>query len=113
MAVEVTRQNTRSRLWNLLGMAVFSTTVFIVYRLYPYFIHWKTGRSMDEIGDLGWEQLQKNLLAAYSETSGIWFALVLAYLTKPMFPDGAFGPNISRWSALFFLYLLCYCLVMT
>ena len=113
MAIEATSQNTKSRLWNLLGMAVFSAVFFIAFRLYPYFVHWKTGREMDEIGDLGWEQLQKNLLATYTETAGIWMAMILAYLTKPMFPDGAFGTTTSRWSVLFCLYLLCYCLVMT
>lgn len=113
MAIEATKQNTKSRLWNLVGMAAITVVMLFTFRQIPKVISWWTSQDLDTIGDMGWEVTQKNIYACCTETMGIWFSILLAYLTRTMLPDNAFGPTTSRWAALYFLYLLCYCLVVT
>lgn len=113
MAIETSKQNKKSRAWNLVGMAALTLVLFFLYRRIPILIHWWTHRPLNQIGDFGWEQLQKNVMANYTLTLGIWSSIAFAYVTKTMLPDNAFGSSVSRWSVLFCLYLLCYCLVMT
>mgnify|MGYP000846215288 CR=1 FL=1 len=113
MSIETSKENKRSRLWNLLGMMAVTAFLFFIYRKVPLIIHWWTRRPLDEIGDFGWEYVQKNIMANYTLAFGIWTSIVMTYATRTMIPDNGFGPNLSRWSVLFCLYLLCYCLVMT